>query len=71
MRDNGESTPVNRNDLRMRLSSAAGGSLGAVVALVFYPDFGSIWLGLLAFLATAIVGCVLGRIVGAKMFGKR
>jgi hypothetical protein len=45
-----------------------GTGAGAAVALLWHPDLGSFWLGLLAFMALLIVGAFFGRLAGSLMF---
>lgn len=56
------------SDWRVRLATMVGTGAGAAVALLWHPELGSFWLGLLAFMALLIVGALLGRLGGSLMF---
>ncbi len=69
---NGErSSSGGRSDWPIRLATGAGTVAGAAIALfVIKPlvDIPGFWLGLIAFVAVAGVGGVLGRLVGGLLF---
>lgn len=52
----------------VRLATAAGASAGAAVALLWRPDLGGFWPGLLGFGIVTGVGAVLGRLAGSLLF---
>lgn len=58
------------NDWRIRLSGAAGGMVGGVVALFVVKPLIElpVWQGAFAFVAMLSVGTVLGNIVGGRLF---
>lgn len=67
--ENGEqSGSGSRDDWRVRLATGVGACVGAAFALLLRRDLGSFWLGLIAFLAVAMVGLLLGRLVGYLLF---
>jgi hypothetical protein len=69
MMANGERTStVRRDDWRVRLATMVGGGAGAAVALLWRPDLGGFWLGLVGFAAVLTVGLLLGRLVGSLLF---
>lgn len=58
------------SDWRVRLSGAAGGIVGGVVALFVVKPLIElpVWLGPFAFVALLCVGIILGNIVGGRLF---
>jgi hypothetical protein len=50
------------------VSLATGAGAGAAVGLLWRPDFGGFWPGLIAFGIVTGVGAVLGRLVGGLLF---
>ena len=68
MGDSTRSGSGRRTDWRVRLATMVGTGAGAAVALLWHPDLGSVWLGLLAFVAMLAVGGLLGRLAGSFMF---
>jgi hypothetical protein len=66
---NGErSGPGGLSDWRVRLATAVGLCAGAAIALLWRPDLGGFWPGLLGFCVFMVVGAVLGRLVGGLLF---
>jgi hypothetical protein len=57
-----------RSNWPVRLATGAGAGAGAAVALLWRPDLGGFWPGLIAFLIMMGVGGVLGRLVGGLLF---
>lgn len=57
-----------RTDWRVRLATMVGTGAGAALALLWHPDLGSFWLGLVAFVALLAAGGLLGRLAGSFMF---
>ncbi len=57
------------DDLRIRLSGAAGGMGGAIGLFVIKPLIElPLWLGGIVFIALIGVGVVLGQVVGSRLF---
>ncbi|MFO0809109.1 MAG: hypothetical protein U0746_10830 [Gemmataceae bacterium] len=66
-----QSGPGGRDDWRVRLATGVGTAAGAAFGLfVIKPlvDIPGFWPGLIAFLAVAGLGGVLGRLVGGMLF---
>ncbi len=57
-----------RSDWPVRLAIGVGAGTGAAVALIWRPDLGGFWPGLLGFCTFTGVGGVLGRLVGGLLF---
>jgi hypothetical protein len=57
-----------RSDWPVRLATVAGAAAGAAVCLLWRPDLGGPWLGLIAFGTVIGVGGALGRLVGGLLF---
>jgi hypothetical protein len=72
MMANGERTStVGWDDLRVRLATMVGAGAGAAIALLWRPDVGGFWLGLLAFAAVLTAGMLIGRLAGSLLFRKQ
>ena len=66
---NGEqSSSDGRADWPVRLATMAGCGAGAAVALLWRPDLGGFWPGLIGFGIVTGVGGVLGQLAGSLMF---
>ncbi len=66
---NGErSGSTGRSDWPVRIAGMVGGAVAAAVALLWRPDLGGLWPGLIAFAVAIAVGIVLGRLVGGLLF---
>jgi len=57
-----------RSNWPVRLATGAGAGAGAAVGLLWRPDLGGFWPGLIAFGIVPGVGAVLGRLVGGLLF---
>jgi hypothetical protein len=57
-----------RSDWPVRLTTMAGTAAGAAGALLWRPDLGGFWAGLIGFGIMTGVGAVLGRLVGGLLF---
>jgi len=57
-----------RRDWRVPLATMAGTGAGASVALLWRPDLGGLWAGLIGFGVVTGVGAVLGRLAGYFLF---
>jgi hypothetical protein len=69
MMGNGErSGSGGRTDWPVRLATGAGAGAGAAVALLWRPDLGGFWPGVIAFVAVMTVGGLLGRLAGSLLF---
>jgi hypothetical protein len=64
------SNPGGRLGWPVRIATAIGAGGAAAIGLVFRPDFGSVWLGLIAFVIVVGTGALLGRLVGGLLFGQ-
>ena len=60
--------PGGQGDWRVRLATGVGAGTGAASALLWRPDLGGFWPGLIAFGIMIGVGGVLGRLVGGLLF---
>src|SRR5262245_53533244 len=60
-----------RSALPVRVATAVGGGAGAAVALLWRPDLGGFWPGLIAFMALLATGLLLGRFAGALLFSRK
>ena len=58
-----------RSDWPVKLATGAGACTGAAVGLLWRPDLGGFWPGLIGFVILTGVGAVLGRLVGGLLFG--
>ncbi len=66
---NGErSGPVGRSNWPVRLATGVGAGTGAAIALLWRPDLGGFWPGLIGFGIVTSVGGVVGRLVGGLRF---
>ena len=69
MMGNGErSESGGRSDWRIRVAGGVGGAAAAAVGLMWRPDLGGFWPGLIAFVAVLAVGIVLGQLAGRLLF---
>ena len=57
-----------RSNWPVRIAGMVGGAAGAAGALLWRPDLGGFWPGLVAFGVVTGVGAVLGRFVGGLLF---
>jgi hypothetical protein len=57
-----------RNNWPVRLATMVGTGAGAAVALLWRPDLGGFWQGLIAFAILTGAGAVLGWLVGRLLF---
>lgn len=56
------------SDWRVRAAGMVGAAVGAAVALIWRPDFGGFWPGVLLFVVFLVVGNLLGHFVGRMLF---
>jgi hypothetical protein len=59
---------VRSNNWRIRIAGALGSAAGAAVALLWRPDLGGFWSGLIAFVIMTVLGGVLGQLAGRLLF---
>ncbi len=57
-----------RNDWRVRVAGAIGGTAAAAAALLWRPDLGGFWPGLIAYVAMLTAGILLGHFAGRLLF---
>ena len=66
---NGErSVSGGRSDWPVRLATSVGVLVGAAVALLWRPNLGGFWAGVIGFAIFIAVGGILGRLVGGLLF---
>ncbi len=66
---NGErSGPDGRSNWQVRIAGGVGGAVGSAGALLWRPDLGGFWPGLVAFSIMTGVGIVLGQLAGRRLF---
>lgn len=56
-----------RSNWPVRLATAVGVGVGGAIALIWRPDVGGFWPGLIAYLAMMGVGGVVGRILAGLL----
>jgi len=57
-----------RSNWPIRLATGAGAGAGAAIALLWRPDLGGLWPGLIGFGIVTGAGAVLGQLVGGLLF---
>jgi hypothetical protein len=57
-----------QNNWPVRLATGAGAGAGAAIALLWRPDLGGFWPGLIGFGIVTGAGGVLGWLVGGLLF---
>jgi hypothetical protein len=57
-----------RSNWPVRLAGAVGGAAGAAIALLWRPDLGWFWPGLMGFGIMTGAGIVFGQLVGERLF---
>jgi hypothetical protein len=68
MRNGERSGSDGRSNLLVRLATMAGAVAGGAVALLWRPDLGGFWAGLIGFGIFIGVGGVLGQLLGGLVF---
>jgi hypothetical protein len=63
-----QSGPGGRSNWPVRIAGGVGGAAGAALALLWRPDLGGFWPGLMGYLIMTGVGAVLGQLVGERLF---
>ena len=56
------------SDWRVRIAGGVGGAAGAAGTLLWCPDLGGFWPGLIAFVAMTAIGNLVGLLAGRLLF---